>query len=490
MGRLASLGRLIYLIRMEDNSAIGSETPEPNTSQWMDGLSVRLLGVTISIILLVELLIFIPSAVNFRDNWIDERVQAARIATLALDASPSRRVSEELSEELLANAEVLAVAEITPDTRRLLLSAPRNQNADMHSVDRTDEPWLTRSAHMFSLFSVSDDAMLQVSDVSNNEDARIEVLIAEMPLAMEMGDFSRRIILLSLLISITAGILVYFLLVAMVVRPMHGITESIINFHKDPGAPRIPSATTDRKDQIGRAQNALADMEKEVSDAFRQRQRLAQLGEAVAKINHDLRNSLAAAQLVSEGLARSEDPRVQRAAPRLERVLERAINLTEDTLQFGKAKAPEPKMEIIDLRSAVDEAAREGMAAFPALELDNTVPKSAKAYVDPDDLHRVIVNLVRNAAQATAAARSDGGKISLSMDGHDLFCADNGPGLPENARENLFTPFSGSNSKGGTGLGLAIAQELIQAMGGDVSLETTGAEGTLFRIQLPDMDTA
>jgi signal transduction histidine kinase len=470
-----------------DNTAVSGSDPSGPNSLWRDSLSIRLLAVTIGVILLVELLIFIPSAVNFRDRWIDERVQAARIATLALDASSEQAVSDELSAELLANAEVLAVSELRPDLRRLILSSPQDPDAEMHWVDRTNEPWFTRAGHMFSLLLLSQDAILSVSDISNDPEARIEVVIAEMPLAMEVADFSRRILVLSLLISITAGTFVYLVLVAMVVRPMRVVTASIINFHKDPGAARSPRATSTRKDQIGRAQNALADMEKEVSDAFRQRQRLAELGEAVAKINHDLRNSLAAAQLVSEGLARSEDPRVQRAAPRLERVLERAINLTEDTLQYGKAKPPEPKMEMANLHDTVSEAAREAMSAYPALKLTIALSKNAKANIDTDHLHRVIVNLVRNAAQATAKARPEGGEISIDLDGNSLLCRDNGPGMPENARDNVFTPFAGSNSKGGTGLGLAIARELMQAMGGDVSLEKTGPDGTVFRISLAEI---
>ncbi|MEO9971008.1 MAG: HAMP domain-containing sensor histidine kinase [Hyphomonadaceae bacterium] len=463
------------------------QNPVSTSSQWMDGLSVRLLCVTIGVILLVELFIFIPSAVNYRDNWIDDRVQAARIATLALDASEGGNVSGELAAQLLANAEVLSVAEVGQDTRRLLLSAPHTLDAKMNLVDRRDESWMTRARHLFSLLTLSGDSVVSVTDISNDEDTLIEVTIDEMPLASEISDFSGRIIVLSLLLSVTAGVLVYLFLVAMVVRPMGLLTQSIINFHNDPGASRALSPKTERKDQIGRAQNALSDMEEEVSNAFRQRKRLAELGEAIAKINHDLRNSLATAQLVSEGLARSEDPRVKRAAPRLERVLERAINLTEDTLQYGKARKPEPKMQIVNLHAIIDEAAREAMQAFPALGLKITVPTDTEANVDEEHLHRVVANLVRNAAQATAAARPEDGKICIDLDGSDLLCRDNGPGLPDNALENLFTPFAGSNTKGGTGLGLAIARELVQSMGGDVHLETTGPSGTIFRIALPGL---
>lgn len=475
---------------MQDQTTTDNDQPETapfSKPQFLDGLSARLLAVTVGVILLVELLIFIPSAVNFRDNWIDDRIQAARIATLALDAAETRSVSDELSDQLLTNAEVLSVSEIGHDTRRLLLSTPYNMDSELHLVDRRNERWMKRARHVFSLLVLSDETIISATDISNDKDALIQVLIEEMPLATEISAFSRRIIVLSLLISVTAGILVYLFLAAMVVRPMRVLTESIINFHNDPGASHPSRPKTTRKDEVGRAQNALSDMEEEVSNAFRQRKRLAELGEAIAKINHDLRNSLAAAQLVSEGLSQSEDPRVKRAAPRLERVLERAINLTEDTLQYGKARQPEPNMQIVNLRAIVEEAAREAMEAFPALALENNVPSAAQANADEEHLHRVVVNLVRNASQATAAAKPENGQITIDLEDTDLLCRDNGPGLPDNARENLFTPFAGSNTKGGTGLGLAIARELLQSMGGDLSLETTGPEGTAFRIALPEL---
>ena len=121
-------------------------------------------------------------------------------------------------------------------------------------------------------------------------------------------------------------------------------------------------------DEMQRANSALQAMQKTVSAAFRQRKRLAELGEAVAKINHDLRNSLAAAQIVSEGLAQSEDPRVKRAAPRLERAIQRAVNLAEATLRYGRAEPPRRTWRAMNLVAAVDEAAAEGLAGCSDIE--------------------------------------------------------------------------------------------------------------------------
>jgi signal transduction histidine kinase len=89
------------------------------------------------------------------------------------------------------------------------------------------------------------------------------------------------------------------------------------------------------------------------------------------------------------------------------------------------------------------------------------------------------------------AAAPRGGKsqitVSLSRepDAAVLRLADNGPGLPERALTNLFQPFVGSARHGGTGLGLAISRELALAHGGDLTLASTGPEGTVFELRLP-----
>jgi len=455
--------------------------------RWRDSLSVRLLGITIGIILLVELIIFIPSAINFRDNWLDERLQASRIAVLSLEAAPSQSVSEELSLELLENAEVLSVIKLGNDRRELVLAPLAPIEGDMRTFHRSEENWFERLGHTLSLFFGTHDVIMKVdSDVDMGE-ASLEVLVPEAPLSKELLDFSRRILGLSLLISIVAGGLVYLVLDVFVVRPMRTVTESIVQFRNDPGATKADHVPSSRKDEIGRAQNALADMEAVVSDSFRQRERLAQLGEAVAKINHDLRNSLAAAQLVSDGLANSKDPRVQRAAPRLERALERAINLAQDTLQYGKAEPAKPNLQSADICEIIEEATQEALSGFPELKMNKLVSAKTMHTVDPDHLHRIISNLVRNAAVATAKARPEDGEITISLEEGTLIIADNGPGLPQKTLDNMFVPFAGSTTKGGSGLGLVIARELSQAMGGDLKLGATGKDGTQFHVKLPQI---
>src|SRR5690606_11699099 len=170
-------------------------------------------------------------------------------------------------------------------------------------------------------------------------------------------------------------------------------------------------------DEMQRANSALQGMQRTVSAALRQRKRLAELGEAVAKINHDLRNSLSAAQIVSEGLAQSDDPRVKRAAPRLERAIERAINLAEATLSYSSAEPSRPTLGSVNLSAAIEEAAAEAMAGCGDIVWQMDVAGPVSALADPDHVHRIIANLVRNSARAIRgqADRAEPGKVTASI---------------------------------------------------------------------------
>jgi signal transduction histidine kinase len=228
-----------------------------------------------------------------------------------------------------------------------------------------------------------------------------------------------------------------------------------------------------------------------VSAAFRQRKRLADLGEAVAKINHDLRNSLAAAQIVSEGLAQSDDPRVKRAAPRLERAIERAISLAEATLRYGRAEPAKSNVQAVNIIPAIEEASAEGLAGWPDVEWTLDAPGALTATADADHVHRIVANLVRNAARAIAEqpGRSAPGQIKARAFRENgsvvVEISDNGPGISNAVMGRLVQPFSGSASRDGAGLGLAIARELARGMNGELELANTGPGGAVFSLRMP-----
>ncbi|WP_375210033.1 sensor histidine kinase [Hyphomonas jannaschiana] len=460
---------------------------QPASARWYHGLSFRLFGFTLAAILFVEGLIFIPSASGFRTAWLNERLQAARIAALALDASPSRMVSEELAQQLLENAEVLSVAEVEDDMHIQLLDSDMDIEGSYYQLDLRETTPVSRVMQVMGAFAAPKDRILVITAIGSTPDRIIEVVVPQAPLRKDLYAYGQRILGLSFLIALIAATVIYVLLHFVVVQPMVRVTASVEQFRMDPGGWTRRLQPTSRRDEIGRAQNALADMEEAVADAFRQRAHLAELGTAVAKINHDLRNSLASAQLVSDTLARSEDPRVQKAAPRLERALTRAINLASETLDYGKA-APQPAdMQPVSLRGCVEEAAAEALAAWPEVEFIDDLPSARIIHADPEHLHRLATNLIRNAAEAMVAAASLPKRITVTLTRDGMEFADTGPGLPPNAQDNLFKPFAASSRKTGTGLGLVIARELAVGMGGDLVLASTGPKGTVFRLILPDL---
>jgi signal transduction histidine kinase len=214
----------------------------------------------------------------------------------------------------------------------------------------------------------------------------------------------------------------------------------------------------------------------------------------VAKISHDLRNILTSAQLFTDRIEGSEDPMVRRMAPKLVNSIRRAVGLTENVLAFGRAEEPPPtltRVPLAELVSDVLDGERLAVEDHQEVSFSEDVPATLALRADPEQLHRTLSNLVRNARQAIAGSGRPG-EICISAreeeDSWVISVTDTGPGLPPKAQEHLFTPFQGGARKGGSGLGLAIAAELMRGHGGALELARTGPEGTCFTIRLPRGD--
>jgi signal transduction histidine kinase len=224
-------------------------------------------------------------------------------------------------------------------------------------------------------------------------------------------------------------------------------------------------------------------MQQELRTALLQKERLAGVGTAVTKISHDLKNILATAVLESDRLEAMPDPEVKRLTAGMVRAVDRAVTLSASTLRFAKEGLPEVKKQPLRARHVLGE----WVAGFqPTLPTCTVVIAGGIDFVfdaDPDLLQRALENLLRNAAEAGATA------ITLTLgQGAGNFVvrvADNGPGLAQKARDNLFVPFAGSTRAGGFGLGLPIARELLRAQGGDIMLLETSPQGTCFVVRLP-----
>ena len=474
-----------------EGDAAPASAPEGGKARFLSGLRGRLLISTAAFVLIAVSLAYPVLAGSYRNNWLEERGQAAQIAALAVEAAPDGRVGDELSRQLLERAQVVSVAVQEQDFRGEILPPAIDISGDLVVIDLRTENFVDGIAGAFShMFAPRGRFLRILLSPSLTRDEVMEVIVQEQGLKDGLIAFSRTLLLLSLLIAAMVGALVYFAIYRLVIQPMRRLTLGIVRFANAPeGAEFEPMPRG--ADEMRRANVALQAMQKTVSAAFRQRKRLAELGEAVAKINHDLRNSLSAAQIVSEGLAESEDPRVRRAAPRLERAIQRAVNLAEATLSHARQDPSAPNLCTVNLIPAIDEAAVEGLAGAGEIEwkLDATGPVNAVA--DVDHVHRIVANLVRNAARAIRDQkdRSCPGKISarvfLDGDSAVVEVADNGPGVPAMVVGRLFQPFAGSASRGGAGLGLAIARELARGMKGELVMSSNGSEGAAFTLRVP-----
>ena len=229
----------------------------------------------------------------------------------------------------------------------------------------------------------------------------IEVVIDEKPLRQAMYRFSRNLLLVSLGIAMLTAGLVYLALHYLFVRPMRRLTANLVGFHENPESAARIIVPSQRGDEIGVAERELSDMQRDLVSMLSQKSRLAALGLAVSKINHDLRNLLASSQLLSDQLASVPDPRVQRFAPKLMRSLERAIDFCQSTLSYGRAQEAAPDRRMILVEPVVTEVRESaGLAADASITWISAIERSLSIDADPDQLFRVLLNLVRNAAQA------------------------------------------------------------------------------------------
>jgi signal transduction histidine kinase len=457
---------------------------------WPGGLSARLLLLTVAIVVLANLLILPPYLAAFEERWLLDRVRAAEVASLVEETAPGGVVTQHVSERLLASAGVVSVALQVDNERRLLLAAPRLKRTP-YLVDLRRETSMSWIAPFETIVAGGDRMVRVMAKPRFRPGEFVEIVASDGPLKKDLLSQLGRLIGIAVFTSIMAGAVVYLSLNLFLVRPMQRITRSMERFRADPEDPQASIPPSGRHDEIGRAEAELKRMQADLRAALNSRARLAALGEAVAKINHDLRNMLTSAQVASERMAQSGDPKVTQALPRLERALGRAIALASNVLTFGNSDEPAPDKHPIFLRPALEAAAEDAGLTPAGVMLVTDIEPSALVDADADQLHRILVNLLRNAREAIdgVEARRGVGVISAGLrvdEGASVVrLADDGPGLPERAQANLFQPFAGSTRRGGAGLGLAIARELAHGHGGELSLVETGPAGTVFALRLP-----
>lgn len=455
---------------------------------FLNSLSGRFLILTAAVVMLAEVLIFVPSVSRYREDYLASRLERAQIASLALLADDM--IAPELEAELLENAEVYNVVLRRDEARELMLSSPVPM-AVADSFDLRDASmWSLMRDALVRLATPEPEVIRVIGDPVRAGGLVIEVTMNTEKLRMAMIDYGLRILAISAVISAFTGVLLYLAVQVLMVRPIRKVVDNMKSYAAAPDDTRQIIAPSSGVLELREAEEALHDLQEHLSTALKQRERLAALGGAVARISHDLRNILTTAQLFADRVEMSGDPGVQRTVPKLMDSISRAVNLCESTLAFGRAEEPAPRLSRFPLAGVVSDVVESEQLAAGDHDISyaEDVPSGLLVRADEEQLYRVLRNLVRNARQAI---QSTGARGEISISGQDtaedwvIRVEDTGPGLPQKVKDILFQPFATSGRKDGSGLGLAIAAELIKNHGGRLELERTGPEGTVFAICLP-----
>lgn len=457
---------------------------------FTQSLSGRLLLLTLVYILVTEVFLFVPSIGRYHRQLLDQHIQSAELAILPFTQPGGDKLSADLRGVLLMRAGADAVLLRRADHKQFFTVDETPRHIDK-TIDLRGAMTLGNSFNALDALFNGGRRMLQVIAPTRIKGAQsIGIVLHEDSIFVDLAHYSERELLISLFLSLTTAGLVFLSLYFVIVRPMSNITKAMVEFRENPEDPRRIVRASARKDEIGIAERELQGMQRDIYGFLQQKTRLAALGAAIARIQHDLKNILANAQLTSDRLTTIEDPVVKRLTPRLVASLDRAVSLATATLRYGRADERTPMRKRLALKPIIEEAGESvvvGADGGGTVRFNNGIDPLLEIDADPEQFFRMILNLLRNAAEALAAA---GGDISVAAERADgavtVDVRDTGPGIPDVLKERLFQPFSGSTRAGGSGLGLAIARDLARLHGGDVTLVATGPQGTHFRISIPD----
>jgi signal transduction histidine kinase len=448
-------------------------------------LSQTLLWLTIAAELLTSLLIFLPDLARFRTGWLDTALIKAHLAALPGEALPNRQEEIQTRNALLALSGIDLV-EINDGTTRWTIRAIDAPLPAGTRIALGTESEISQIEQALGVLFGPIGGYLEVQGASPLlPGSSVRVILRRATMQGVLRRFSLHFWRTALLTFLATGVLLYVALVLLVVRPLTQLIQAITDFRANPEravapkhGPRLLPGN-----EIAVAADAFASMRSALRTALWRQARLAAIGTAVAKINHDLRGILAPAMLTAERLLAHPDPAVRRAGRIVERTVERATEVARTMVGYVRdnpaAMITEPHL----LRPVVEAAAKTLAILNPAARLINHVAPDLAGQINEAQFQRIITNLLRNAAEAaateiTVSATEADGKLLLDI-------SDNGHGIADSVRARLFQPFANDERELSTGLGLAIARDLARAHKAEIALVATSPRGTIFRITLP-----
>lgn len=461
-------------------------------------LRIRLLLLIILSVFVTEVLVFVPTIADIQTRWLENRHKSVQAISMVL-INDDPIIDDNLRKHILDATEALSLTITEPDGKHLEIRSSVYENNGKPIIIDEDidlSQFSETTAILSSAWTLltGGDKILRMSGPIKDSNAILTLTVSDVGLRQALIHFSIQFLLISFTIAIVAATLIYLVIYELLVHPLQRIYINVLEFAMEPDNPARIIVPDARRDEVGLAQHRIAAIERELQKSYARQKHLADLGLAVSKINHDMRNILASAQLMSDHLAEVENPVVQKLSPKLMRTISRAITYTQSVIAYGRSLERPPKLKSTPLHALVEEARDTlAVAGKDQVTICNLVPDNFEVNVDSEHMLRVIINLCRNAVQAMTASNSANSdqlkQITITSthknSGSLIDIIDTGPGLPAKAKEHLFAPFQSAARSDGTGLGLAICLELVRAHNGTLNLIEDGKDGAHFQIFLP-----
>ncbi len=450
-------------------------------------LSGKFCAMTILFVMASSLVILLPILGFTQRSWLAGRMETAQIVSRALHGGGDK-IGSALRDEIRRETGFLSLSIEEADAHHLLLLSetmpPISREIDL----RSESAFAHMRDALWAVFRADAQSLRVVGRAESDSETRLAISIREGALKKALFYDACGVLLSAFLIAFLSGLLLFLMARFILTRPLRDLARNMIAFREAPEDRERILAPPPREDEIGEVMHALKDLESRLHESLRHQKRLARLGEAVGKMHHDLRNILASAHLLADGLQASQDPTVQRMARRLFGIVDRASRLCTQSLEYGRPENRAPLIKRVALRAMADELGQAvGLSKGGAIEWENRVPAALSLESDSEHLFRILLNLGRNAVQAVESSGKGGGRITVSAEARGdhvwIWIQDTGNGLPPRIQRDLFTPFVRGCQ--GFGLGLAISYDLARSQGGVLRLAETGAHGTLFELRLP-----
>lgn len=291
------------------------------------------------------------------------------------------------------------------------------------------------------------------------------------------------------LVAVLGGSFLVFLISKTFTRPLENLVAGVRALERGNYEFPLHARGGDEVAEVtlafDRMRGSLQKTQRELLDS----ERLATIGRMASSISHDLRHSLAAIVANAEFLCESDLKPAQREElyQEVRIAVDQMTDLIEALLEFSRTRESlRPSFGSLQLTlQRVIQMVRTHPEGHQ-VRIDLTCEGSSEGWFDAKRLERVFQNLLLNACEAVP---HENGRVAVTLrqtgNGVEVRISDNGAGIAPPVRETLFDPFVSYDKENGTGLGLTVVQKIVQDHGGEITVESTSASGTVFKLTLP-----